>query len=74
MYCNFADRFYFNELNSMTCPTLQTFSPCHAWRCFNKHSIKEYEPENYEGLVKTLKQLATDSSKAKSKKDRKEQR
>ena len=36
--------------------------------------IKDYEPENFEVLVKTLKQLATDSSKAKSKKDRKEQR
>jgi len=35
---------------------------------------EDYEPENFEGLVKTLKQLATDSSKAKSKKDRKEQR
>lgn len=35
---------------------------------------EDYEPENFEVLVKTLKQLATDNSKAKSKKDRKEQR
>lgn len=35
---------------------------------------EDFEPENFEDLVQTLKQLATDSSKAKSKKDRKEQR
>jgi len=34
----------------------------------------EFEPVNFDELVKTLKQMATDSSKAKSKKDRKEQR
>jgi len=35
---------------------------------------EDYEPEDFTGLVAELKQLATDSSKSKSKKDRKEQR
>jgi len=35
---------------------------------------EEFEPEDFNGLIADLKQLATDSSKAKSKKDRKEQR
>lgn len=35
---------------------------------------EDFEPDNFEELVSTLKQLATDSSKSKSKKDRKEQR
>merc|ERR1719175_416987 len=34
----------------------------------------EFEPVNFDELVRTLKQMATDSSKSKSKKDRKEQR
>lgn len=35
---------------------------------------EEYEPEDLEGLIMSLKQLATDSTKSRSKKDRKEQR
>jgi len=35
---------------------------------------EDYEPDDFDGLLTGLKQLATDSSKAKSKKDRKEQR
>lgn len=35
---------------------------------------EEYEPDEFDELVSELKQLATDSSKSKSKKDRKEQR
>lgn len=35
---------------------------------------EDYEPDDLDGLLSSLKQLATDSSKAKSKKDRKEQR
>jgi len=35
---------------------------------------EDYEPEDFAGLIAELKQLATDSSKSKSKKDRKEQR
>lgn len=35
---------------------------------------EDFEPEDFNGLIADLKQLATDSSKAKSKKDRKEQR
>jgi hypothetical protein len=35
---------------------------------------EEFEPDSFDELVSNLKQLATDSSKSKSKKDRKEQR
>jgi len=35
---------------------------------------EEYEPEDLDGLIQALKQLATDSTKSRSKKDRKEQR
>lgn len=35
---------------------------------------EDFEPENFEEIVTELKQLATDCSKSKSKKDRKEQR
>ena len=34
----------------------------------------DYEPEDLAGLIVTVKQLATDSTKSRSKKDRKEQR
>lgn len=34
---------------------------------------EEFEPENLTELTGTLKQLATDSTKSRSKKDRKEQ-
>ena len=36
--------------------------------------LKDFEPENFDELISSLKQLATDSSKSRSKKDRKEQR
>ena len=35
---------------------------------------QEFEPENLSSLIATVKQLATDSTKSRSKKDRKEQR
>lgn len=35
---------------------------------------EDFEPDGFENLVATLKQLATDSNKSRSKKDRKEQR
>merc|ERR1712179_734290 len=35
---------------------------------------EEYEPEDLDNLIDTIKELATDSSKSRSKKDRKEQR
>lgn len=35
---------------------------------------EQYEPEDLDGLIASLKQLATDSTKSRSKKDRKEQR
>ena len=35
---------------------------------------QEYEPEGLDNLIDTIKELATDSSKSRSKKDRKEQR
>ena len=37
-------------------------------------SSQEYEPESLDELIAVLKQLATDSTKSRSKKDRKEQR
>ena len=37
-------------------------------------SFQEYEPESLDELIAVLKQLATDSTKSRSKKDRKEQR
>lgn len=36
--------------------------------------LQEFEPENLDKLIQTVKQLATDSTKSRSKKDRKEQR
>ena len=36
--------------------------------------FQEFEPEDLGKLIETLKQLATDSTKSRSKKDRKEQR
>ena len=40
---------------------------------FNAY-FQEFEPEDLGKLIETLKQLATDSTKSRSKKDRKEQR
>ena len=36
--------------------------------------IQDYEPEGFDALIDTIKGLATDSNKSRSKKDRKEQR
>ena len=43
-------------------------------RVFSKHLIQDYEPEGFDTLITTIKELATDSNKSRSKKDRKEQR
>ena len=38
-----------------------------------KHLIQDYKPEGLDALIDTIKELATDSNKSRSKKDRKEQ-
>ena len=44
------------------------------WEFVSIYIFQEFEPEDLGKLIETLKQLATDSTKSRSKKDRKEQR